>query len=87
MRASDVAYRLVDGEALIVSATQGRIVSLNPVGAYVWERANGNSSAKEIAAMLTTDFEVDAARAETDVVDFVSDLVSRGLMSWSAEAV
>ena len=79
-RASDVAFRAIDGEMLLVSAGQGRILSVNSVGAFVWELLDGDHSISGIVHAVQRDFEVDEMTAREDVTAFLTDLRERGFM-------
>jgi hypothetical protein len=70
-----VAARVVDGSAVIVLADTGEVTVLNPVGTRVWELCDGSRSAREIARMITAEFEVTPEQALQDVENFLGELV------------
>lgn len=75
-----VVSRLIDGEAVLVHPGQGKVRVLNTVGARLWELANGERTAGDIAQIIAGEYEVNLARAETDVLAFYGDLVDRGVL-------
>lgn len=83
IRSKDVAFRAVEDEMLLVSAGQGRVLSVNPLGARVWELSDGSRSAADIVQNVQTDFDVEPAMAERDVEAFLTDLANRGFLTWS----
>lgn len=79
-RAANVAWRIVDGAAVLVSPSSAVIQTLNPVGTRVWELADGRSL-EEIAEQIMNEFEVTRTQAMEDVREFVRTLDGKGLVS------
>ena len=80
-QAPAVVSRLIDGEAVLVHPGQGKVRVLNPVGARLWELADGVRTAGDIAQIIAGEYEVDLVRAEADVLAFCRDLVDRGVLT------
>jgi pyrroloquinoline quinone biosynthesis protein D len=80
-QAPAVVSRLIDGEAVLVHPGQGKVRVLNPVGARLWELADGVRTAGDIAQIIASEYDVDLVRAEADVLAFCSDLVDRGVLT------
>ena len=76
-----VVSRVIDGEAVLVHPGQARIRVLNAVGARIWELMDGQQTLGEIAQGISAEFEVDLARAQTDVLVFCADLVHAGVLT------
>ena len=79
-QAAGVISRMMDGEAVLVHPGQGRVRVLNPVGARLWELADGGRDIAALAAALVAEYDVSPERAEADVLAFCADLVRRGAM-------
>lgn len=80
VRAADVAFRAVGDEMLLVSAGQGRVLSVNTLGAFVWELVDGEKSVSDIVTAVTEGFEVAEDVARHDVEAFLEDLENRGFL-------
>jgi coenzyme PQQ synthesis protein D (PqqD) len=80
------AWRVYDGEAVIVSPDDSMLHTLNPAGTIVWEAADGVTPWREIVARVADTFGADAGRVEPDVLGFVAELEARGLASWGEVA-
>lgn len=80
--APDVISRLMDGEAVLVDPVRGKVRVLNPVGAAIWELADGQRDIAALAQAVAAEYDVPLAQAETDVSAFCTDLVGRGVMAW-----
>lgn len=71
--------------AVLLDTRAGRLVGLNPTGAAIWERLRVGASPEQIAGELAARYHVGRDRARADVLDVISALLDRGLLS--AEAV
>lgn len=79
-RQKDVAWRMIDGEAVIVTPADSTMHTLNDVGTRIWELMTGNRSLQEVANILCTEFDVDKDRAEKDTLWFAECLAKKGLV-------
>jgi hypothetical protein len=46
----------------------------------IWQLINGQTTARELVAAVRSEYDVGAAEAEKDVVDFLSSLEDAGLI-------
>ena len=75
------AWRVYDGEAVIVSPEDSKLHTLNPVGTLIWEAADGRTAMGVIVGRVCDTFEVDPATAARDAAAFVDLLSRRGLLT------
>jgi hypothetical protein len=75
-----VVSRMVDGEAVLVDPKKGMVRVLNPAGARIWEMIDGRRTVAALAADITAEYGIEAARAESDTIVFCEDLVRRGVL-------
>ena len=78
------AWRVYDGQAVIVSPDDSTLHTLNEVGTLVWEVADGRRDVAAIVARVCEAFDVTPERAEDDVRRFVAELETRGLLTVSS---
>jgi hypothetical protein len=78
-RAPNVAWRVIDGAAVVVAPHSPTIQTLNPVATRIWELVDGYALAA-IVDTIVNEFDVTRTQAEHDVVQFVSDLERSGLL-------
>ncbi len=83
----DVAYRIIDGEAVMLTPDNGMLHTLNPVATRVFELANGKMDVAGIIKVICEEFEVKESIATRDVPDVVEDLVHRKILHISKEPV
>jgi hypothetical protein len=75
-----VMSRLVGDETVLLDLASGIYFGLDGVGKRIWELVAEGKTLGEIATVITAEYEVDDAQAKSDVVEFASDLVQRGLL-------
>ena len=85
VRSQSVVARVVAGETLIVPvcASVGDLASIytfNGTGALIWKLLETPRTLEEIAAAVVRAYEVDPARAERDVTEFVGEMKAVGLV-------
>ena len=77
--ASDVVTRRVGDESVIVPvrshvADLDAVITLNPVGARIWELLDGQRDLEAIASTICEEFEVEFETARADVDEFIHGL-------------
>lgn len=81
LRSEDVLFQNLDGEAVLLDLASETYFGLNEVGTRVWELLESSRSLGEIATLLQSEYEVESARAESDVLDLATRLIEAGLAS------
>jgi hypothetical protein len=77
------AWRVYDGEAVILLSDDSTLNTLNAVGTLIWEAADGTTPLSTIVARICEQFEVEPAQAERDTATFIETLGRRGLLNVS----
>lgn len=70
----------VEGEAVILNVETGVYYGLNAVGAWVWDAIQTPKTVAQIHEDLVTEFEVDPAQGEQDLVALLEDLAAASLI-------
>ena len=76
-RDENVAWRIIGDEAVLLSAEDSSVHSLDAVGTRIWELCDGEKTVKEIIDQVVAEFEVDHETAEKDVVEFIEELMQK----------
>ena len=76
-----VMSRSVGDETVLLDLESGIYFGLDGVGKRIWESIVHGHTLGETAAMVVSEYEVDEATAQADVIKFASDLVERGLLA------
>ena len=82
-------FRRIQDEMLLVPikdnvGDMGCIYNLNEVGAFIWERLNGENKIGDILKMMVEEFDVSSERAEEDLREFVRQLEEIDAISYIA---
>ena len=75
------AWRVIEGEAVILSMETKVLRGLNPVGSRIWELIDGRRSVEEIAGVIVEEFDVAPQEAAQDVRGFVQGLLDKALVT------
>jgi hypothetical protein len=84
--ASEVIWRELDDNAVLVSPGSGKVRVLNHIGTLIWRMLTENHSISDIVTHLTTHFDVTPTQARQDVILFLQELHNRGLLQTSGAA-
>ena len=79
-RRSDLNYRKIDGETLILNRVEKRLHQLNPTASFVWDCCDGSANIAAIIDLLTHAYEVDASTARKDVEAVILNLRNAHLL-------
>jgi Coenzyme PQQ synthesis protein D (PqqD) len=70
----------VDGEILALHVDKGTCYGLNKVGSRVWQLIATPISVADLCTALVSEYKVDAATCERQVVDLLEELRAEGLI-------
>ena len=77
-RHPDVAFRIIDGEAVLVDSKAGTTFVLNAVGSCVWA-ALDNADLDGLVARVRHEFACEEADARADIESFLATIVAKRL--------
>jgi hypothetical protein len=69
----------IDDEVVMLSPRAQAYFGLGTVGSEIWHAIEQPRRVDEICATLSQQFEIDAETCRREVLDFLNDLVERGL--------
>jgi hypothetical protein len=72
--------RLVGDETVLLDMSSGIYFGLDGVGQRIWESIAEGKTVGQTAASIAGEYDIEHARAETDVIEFVGELLERGLL-------
>ena len=78
--AAQVIDRAVDDETLVIHLPSGNYFSLNAVGTQVWASIDGKRTVRELAEIVSAEYDADLERVQVDVLNLINDLASEGLV-------
>ncbi len=77
--------RVMEDEAVVVLADQGRVKVLNEVGARIWALADGTRTVEQILNTLCAEYAADRQEIEQDALAFLEALAAQGALHFSPE--
>jgi hypothetical protein len=81
LRSEQLAWREIEGEAVVLDLRSGTYLSVNVVGRMLWTQLADGATPAELYATVAEAFEIDPATAREDVNRFLTDLTERGLLA------
>ena len=78
--ATDIDWREIDGEVVILDRREGRYLAVNPSGAVLWPALVDGTSEEVLVERLVGRYSIDRERAQTDVRAFLDWLTGHGLL-------
>ena len=70
----------VDNEAALLNMTTGVYYGLDPVGAYLWKLVQAPTTVRSLRERLVADFNISAEVADTDLSEFLNQMIAAGLL-------
>ena len=86
MPSEDVVAREIEGELIIVPLVAGigdmedELYTLNETGKAVWDRLDGKTSLRAIAAALAEEYEAPVGEIEKDILGLIEELLKRRML-------
>jgi hypothetical protein len=80
-RAQTAISTEVDGELVALDVTQGVCYGLNRIGTRIWQLTETPRSAREVAEILVSEFDVAPEVCTDQSMQLFSDLIAAGLLT------
>ena len=80
LRRSDLVWRSVAGETIILDLRSSLYLSLNSTAAFLWDKLDGGATQMELVTALGAEYGITPDRAQEDVVDFLESCRERDLL-------
>ncbi len=80
---SNVFYREVSGEAVVLNLDNEGYFGLDDVGVDMWKALTESADGQAAFAQLLDEYDVDPTLLESDLKSFIDGLLSRGLLTSS----
>ena len=76
-----VMSRLVGDEMVLLDLASGEYFGLDGVGQRIWESVSDGKTLAETVVTIVAEFDADEVQVTSDIIEFASNLVERGLLS------
>lgn len=77
----DTAARRIGDAVFIIHPEKSEMHQLREVGARIWELTDGEHTVTEIADVISSEYDVERGVAESDALEFLSELLEKDLVS------
>lgn len=81
LRRPGTAFKVIDGEGVVVLPHTGEYKVLNGVGTRVWELLDGSRDAQAIIERVCDEYEVSPEKAQSDVLEFLRTLEENRMLA------
>lgn len=81
----EIAYRVIEDEAVILTPEDGMLHNLNPVATVIFESADGKRKVGDIIKKIIEEFDIEEKIAQRDCLNFVEDLVHKKMLILSSK--
>jgi len=83
LRNDSFIYREIDGETFVLSESGKKIITLNKLASFIWQRCDGRQSLMQIKDEILETFEVDTETAKNDISRFVNQMIDNDMVTWA----
>lgn len=77
---SEISWRDVNGETIILNLKTGEYFTLNDTGKILWKGICESQKPSEIVLSLANEYNIDYKEVERDVLDFISGLLQKEVL-------
>ena len=81
VRSNGLVWRIIDGEAFLMTEDGKKVHMINKVGTLIWECADGSIPIERIIDKILKRFDIDAETAKNDCLDFIHELVGTKMLT------
>ena len=71
-----------DDWAILFDPNSGNAHGLNPLGVFIWKRLDGKHTVEDILKELKEECEDVLPEAQSDIIEFIQELVKNGLAGY-----
>ncbi|MGC8786910.1 MAG: PqqD family peptide modification chaperone [Anaerolineae bacterium] len=76
----EVLFRDLGGEAVFLNLQTGKYYGLDEVSTRIWALLTQYGEVKQVCAALLAEYDVNEERLQEDLLHFIDELVSHGLL-------
>ena len=84
-RSSEVRYRILEGQAVVVRQDVAQVFVLSEVGARVLELLDGKRKLTQVRDLLLLEYDVDEAQLKQDLNEYINRLKEAGIIHCSED--
>ncbi len=78
----DIVISEINNESVILNLKTGIYFQVNELGSYIVSQLNHYSTLESLNNKITKDFDVEPNKSKKDLLSFIKDLKSKGLLHY-----
>ncbi len=78
----DIVISEINNESVILNLKTGIYFQVNELGSYIVSQLNHYSTLESLNNKITKDFDVELNKSKKDLLSFIKDLKSKGLLHY-----
>jgi|TARA_B000000557_G_C20777829_1_gene445061 DNA integrity scanning protein DisA with diadenylate cyclase activity len=78
----DIVVSEINNESVILNLKTGIYFQVNELGSYIVSQLNHYSTLESLNNKITKDFDVEPNKSKKDLLSFIKDLKSKGLLHY-----
>lgn len=80
IRNPKVAFRVIDGEAILLTPHNSMIHTFNSMGTAIWNLLDKENTISELVSAIRDEYEVNLKEVEQDILEFIEQLYQRKMV-------
>ncbi len=81
VRHPHAAWRPIAGETVIVTPIDSYMHTLNDPATYIWAKADGDYTVRQVVEGMAEEFDVDPDTARADCLEFIQELMDKDMIT------
>ncbi|WP_421716496.1 PqqD family protein [Arcobacter arenosus] len=73
----------VDDETILLDSNTNEYFSINEIGTLIWETLEEKKDLNSVKEEIISNYEVDEKQVEKDILNFIQEVVNKGLITIS----
>lgn len=80
VRNSEIEFRNIDDEIVMMSVEMGEYFGINPVGSRIWALLETPRTCVEICEVLLEEYDVQSSQCQKELEEFIGKLLDKNLI-------
>jgi len=76
----NIAWRIIDGQAYIVTVNDSKLHLLNEIGTRIWQLIERKIDFENLVKKLLSEYDVESEKLRADLKEFIEELKTKGLI-------
>lgn len=83
----NISSRMIDGSSYIYIEDEKKLLKLNEVGSFIWEKINGNTTINQIIKLCLSEYYGNKKEITQSILEFFDILLKEGVIKISQNKI